>query len=156
MNPANPQIFVINEQSDLAISEESARVLVIHFLRFWKVSTDQVYVYFLSDEALATLHNEVFQDPSLTDTITLPMDSIDSSASPHILGEAFVSPNAAFRFLHNHSPELIYEEVSRYLVHSLLHMIGYDDQTAEEKKKMIEKENLTLCMLKENKALLRQ
>lgn len=148
----------MNEQEDVIISGSSARNLVLSFLRFWQVSTDQVYVYFLTDEALAALHDEIFQDPSLTDTITLPMDSIHSSASPHILGEAFVSPKAALRFLQGqpYDATLVYEEISRYLVHSLLHMLGYDDQTEEEKQKMIEKENLTLCMLKENHVLLTQ
>lgn len=57
-----------------------------------------MYVYFLDDEALAKLHDEVFSDPSLTDTITLPIDPPGSTSRPHILGEAFISPKAAIRF----------------------------------------------------------
>lgn len=150
------QIFVSNKQKDVKISASSTCKLVSNFLRYWKVHTDQVYVYFFSDEELARLHNEIFGDPSLTDTITLPIDPVGAAISPHVLGEAFVSPKAALRFLEeNHlNQDLLYEEISRYLVHSLLHMLGYDDQTEEEKEKMHRKENLTLCMLKKNHALL--
>lgn len=156
MSKSSPQIFVFNRQKDVKISTNSARKLVFHFLRYWKVHTDQVYIYFFSDEELARLHYEMFGDSSLTDTITLPIDSVDSAASLHVLGEAFVSPKAALRFLNENglSSDLLYEEISRYLVHSLLHMLGQDDQTEEEKEKMHRKENLTLCMLKKNHALL--
>lgn len=156
MNKPTTQIFVFNKQKDVKISASSTRKLVSNFFSYWKVRTDQVYVYFFSDKELARLHDEIFCDPSLTDTITLPIDPIGSSSSPHILGEAFVSPQAAVRFLHeNHLPsDLLYEEISRYLVHSLLHMLGYDDQTEEEKEEMHRKENLTLCILKKKQALL--
>ncbi|SGA03716.1 rRNA maturation RNase YbeY [Chlamydia abortus] len=150
------QVCVSNKQCDVPIRIQSVKKLVLCCLQCWKVSTDQVYVYFLNDEALAQLHDEVFADPSLTDTITLPIDSPESTAHPHILGEAFISPKAAIRFLQDRAEDtdLLYEEISRYVVHSLLHMLGYDDQTPEERKKMRGKENQALCMLREKHALL--
>lgn len=150
------KINIFNEQNDVPINVQSAIDLVSYFLRYWEISTDEVSVYFLSDPSLARLHDEVFSDPSLTDTITLPMDGPWEHTSPHILGEAFVSPKAAVRFLGTSGLHLLYEEISRYVVHSLLHMLGYDDQTEEEKKEMRTQENRTLCMLRENNALLTQ
>ncbi|QXE27331.1 rRNA maturation RNase YbeY [Chlamydia buteonis] len=156
MKKVSLQVCVSNKQCDVPIRIQSVKNLVLCCLQYWKVSTDQVYVYFLDDEALAKLHDEVFSDPSLTDTITLPIDPPQSTSRPHILGEAFISPKAAIRFLQDRAEDsgLLYEEISRYVVHSLLHMLGYDDQTPEERKKMRGKENQALCMLREKHALL--
>ncbi|MEF9496573.1 rRNA maturation RNase YbeY [Chlamydia sp. 04-14] len=150
------EVCISNKQSDVSIRIQSAKKLVLCCLQHWKIQTDQVYIYFLEDEALAQLHDEIFSDPSLTDTITLPIDSPGTASQPHILGEAFISPKAAIRFLKDRAEDsdLLYEEISRYVVHSLLHMLGYDDLTPEERKKMRGKENQTLCMLREKDALL--
>ncbi|WP_375793562.1 rRNA maturation RNase YbeY [Chlamydia sp. 12-01] len=150
------EVCISNKQSDVPIRIQSAKKLVLCCLQHWKIQTDQVYIYFLEDEALAQLHDEIFSDPSLTDTITLPIDSPEIPSQPHILGEAFISPKAAIRFLKDRAEDsdLLYEEISRYVVHSLLHMLGYDDQTPEERKKMRVKENQALCMLREKHALL--
>lgn len=150
------KVYAYNRQKDVSICLRSVKKLVICCLQYWGITTDQVFIYFLEDEDLAHLHNEVFADPSLTDTITLPLDSPQSQATPHILGEAFISPKAAQRFLKHRAndPEALHEEISRYIIHSLLHMIGYDDQTPEERKKMRVKENQALYMLREKQALL--
>lgn len=156
LKKSSTKIHVFNRQKDVSICLRSVKKLVSCCLQYWKITTDQVYIYFLEDEELAHLHDEIFSDPTLTDTITLPMDAPKSQAKPHILGEAFVSPKAALRFLKHRADDskILYEEISRYVVHSLLHMIGYDDQTPEERKKMRVKENQTLCMLREKRALL--
>ncbi|WP_201456747.1 rRNA maturation RNase YbeY [Chlamydia sp. 17-3921] len=150
------KVFVSNKQKYVPISAKSTKKLVSVVLRYLNISTDQVFVYFLSDRALAKLHNKIFSDPSLTDTITLPIDSLGSSASPHILGEAFISPQAAQRFLKQTTlTEEVYEEISRYLIHSLLHMLNFTDTTPKERQKMRVKENQLLCILKKECALLK-
>lgn len=156
MKKVSIQVCISNKQNDVPIRIQSAKKLVLCCLQHWEVHTDQVNIYFLDDESLAQLHDEVFSDPSLTDTITLPIDSPGTSSQPHILGEAFISPKAAIRFLKDRAEDsdLLYEEISRYVIHSLLHMLGYDDQTPEERKKMRVKENQALCMLREKHALL--
>lgn len=156
MNTSRIKIYVSNRQKDVPIRLHSVKKLVSCCLHHWDVKTDQVNVYFLEDEALAHLHDEIFSDPTLTDTITLPIDGPKVETHPHILGEAFISPKAALRFLRDRAcdRDALYEEISRYLVHSLLHMLGYDDEDPEERKKMRVKENQTLCMLKEKDSLL--
>ncbi|SPN73629.1 Probable rRNA maturation factor,metal-binding heat shock protein,metalloprotein, YbeY/UPF0054 family,Uncharacterized protein family UPF0054 [Chlamydia serpentis] len=150
------KVHVINDQTCMSIDLVSAENLVLTLLAFLQVTTNEVFVYFLEDQALAKLHNEIFGDPSLTDTITLPIDAPGCPTYPHVLGEAFISPQAALRFLEKKSSisEDIYEEVSRYLVHSILHMLGYSDTSSEEKRKMRVKENQLLCMLRKKNALL--
>lgn len=108
MDRSSPQIFISNEQQDVSIDLQSAQRLVVLFLELQKVSTDQVYVYFLDDTALAQLHDEQFSDPSPTDTITLPIDKPGIASFPHVLGEAFVSPKAAMRFLEQYTEDQLY------------------------------------------------
>ncbi|MBT9147551.1 MAG: Endoribonuclease YbeY [Syntrophomonadaceae bacterium] len=40
------------------------------------------------------------------------------------------------------------EEVSRLLIHGILHLLGYDDQSAPQKKKMEERQEAILKELK--------
>ncbi|WP_420807403.1 rRNA maturation RNase YbeY [Candidatus Chlamydia corallus] len=150
------KVHVSNEQTGISINLVSVEKLVLTLLSHLQVVTNEIFVYFLEDKALAKLHDEVFGDPYLTDTITLPIDAVGSAAYPHVLGEAFINPQAALRFLENTLPthEEIYEEISRYLIHSILHMLGYNDSTSEEKRKMRVKENQILCMLRKKHALL--
>lgn len=155
MKKRSLKVYVSNKQKSVPIRAQSVKKLVSVVLEHLGVVTDQVFVYFLEDKALAQLHDQVFSDPSLTDTITLPIDPPGASSYPHVLGEAFISPKAAQRFLRcEELSEQVYEEVSRYLVHSLLHMLNYEDTTPEKKRKMRVKENLLLCILKEECALL--
>ncbi|ESN89425.1 putative rRNA maturation factor [Chlamydia suis MD56] len=154
LDSSSPQIFVSNEQQDVDIDLQSVRRLVVLFLQMHKISTDQVYIYFLTDADLAQLHDEQFSDPSLTDTITLPIDKPGDPSFPHVLGEAFVSPKAAMRFLGQYTKSQLYHEISRYVVHSLLHMLGYDDQTDEDKQIMRAQEDSSLDFLAQNQALL--
>ncbi len=39
------------------------------------------------------------------------------------------------------------EELKRVIVHGMLHLIGYNDKTEEEKKLMREKEDIYLCRM---------
>ena len=94
---------------------------------------EQIAVFFVTSKELCRLHDEFFDDPSPTDCITFPID-LDPETPDRYLGDIFISPEAALAY-----PKP-YEELTLYLVHGLLHLIGYDDMTPAEKKKMRRKE----------------
>ena len=90
-------------------------------------------VYFVTMKEICRLHDQFFNDPSPTDCITFPID-LDPATADRYLGDIFIAPEAALAY-----PDP-YEETTLYLVHGLLHLIGYDDLTPIEKKKMRRKE----------------
>lgn len=93
------------------------------------------------------LHSDLFDDPSPTDCITCPLDSPKAPAHPHhVLGEAFICPKTALDYAMTHSIDP-WEEVTRYIIHCILHLVGYEDKTVRGRSLMRRKENALLKSL---------
>lgn len=88
---------------------------------------ETVEISLVDDEAIGRVHGEFLDDPEATDVITFPHGDG--------LGEILVSVETAARQapLFNELPD---KEVFRYIVHGLLHLHGYLDQTDEDRAKM--------------------
>lgn len=101
-----------------------------------KRNTDEVSVCFVTEKKISTLHHKFFNDPTPTDCISFPIDE-GNKESYHILGEIFISPQAAINFFKGKgSANNIYIETTLYLIHGLLHLMGYDDIEKSERRKM--------------------
>ena len=92
---------------------------------------------FCSDEYLYKMNIEYLQHDTYTDVITFQY------AEEVVHGDVFISidrihDNAA------HFDVTIEEELSRVLVHGLLHLLGYKDKTEIEQTEMTSKENYYL------------
>ncbi len=149
------KILIFNEQSDLPLIKKSAQLLVQEFLEFKCVETDELAVHFVTKEAICRLHEEFFQDASPTDCITFPIDPPETQkTSYHVLGEVFVCPQTAIDYCQTEGTDP-YEECSLYLVHGLLHLLGFDDQSVNDKKAMRAAEAKVLSHLKRHQLLLR-
>jgi probable rRNA maturation factor len=71
-----------------------------------------------------------------------------------VLGEVFVCPKTAIDFSEKHGKD-VYEETSLYLVHGILHLLGYDDIDPKDRIKMRKKERYCMSFLKENNLALK-
>ena len=103
------------------------RKVISCLLKELRISTDEVIFHFVSERKICQLHKEFFNDPASTDCITFPIDPPDAEKSAsHVLGEAFICPLTALTYakLHKSDP---YEELCRYIIHCILHLIGYTD-----------------------------
>ncbi len=129
------KIFVINQQKDLQISALSAKSIIKEVLATEQFETDEITIHFVTNEEMCRLHFDFFNDPSPTDCISFPLDNREERTSGyHVLGEIFVCPWSALQFIEE--KKLAYQETTLYLVHSLLHLLGYDDLETKELKKM--------------------
>ena len=104
---------------------------------------DELHLYFVTKKTIQELHAHHFQDPTSTDCITFPIDTDTGprpdALGPLVLGEIFICPKVAIEYatLHKIDP---YTETIRYIVHGLLHLLGYDDIQPKERKIMRQKE----------------
>lgn len=133
------KFYLYNKQRALSLSMVSVRKSLIALYSFLSVSFDELSVYFVTDREISKLHGQFFNDPTPTDCIAFPMDppkkkDITPISKPHAiyLGDLFVCPAAAMRYS-AHDP---YPELLLYLVHSSLHLLGYDDLNSAERRKM--------------------
>lgn len=143
-----------DNQAFLKISPESIQLLVEKFLAFKQISTDEVILYFIDKKTISSLHEDYFRDPNPTDCISFPMDRPgEDSVGYHILGEVFICPEVAFEYAEKHNLS-VYDELSMYVIHGLLHLLGYDDLSPSEEKIMREEEKRCMKILRQQDALI--
>ena len=103
-----------------------------------KIYTDEVILHFVIKSKMGKVHEAFFDDPSPTDCMSFPIDpplKEKSSETHHVLGEIFVCPKVALEYAKAESldPHL---ETTLYIVHGLLHLLGYDDLDPVSRKEM--------------------
>ena len=130
------------------IQTSSVKKAVKAILALEKVESDEVSIYFVDIKTISSLHQEFFQDPTPTDCISFPVDGPKTGPEHSILGEVFISPEVAALYAKNHSIDPR-EEVTLYLVHGLLHLLGYDDIDPKDRKIMRKKEKRCMHSLKQ-------
>ncbi len=113
----------------LAILEESHQI-------------GDLFYHFCSDDVLLKINQDYLQHDYLTDIITFPL----SVQSEIISGEIFISID---RVSENASAlQTEFErEFARVLIHGVLHLLGYDDHTDEDRLQMRAKEDYYLSLL---------
>lgn len=136
---------IYKEKMIYKIDNQSIRSICLKFTKFYHLPHQELHVHFVTTETICSLHKDYFDDPTPTDCISFPMDEGDIEAFP-ILGEIFICPETAARYTEKHGGEFK-DEITLYLVHGLLHLIGFDDLTPNEKRKMRREEKKFLSYL---------
>ena len=87
---------------------------------------------------MCKLHRDYFNDSSPTDCISFPIDNpVPENYS--LMGDVFVCPETALIYSEKHKVNP-YQEITLYIVHGLLHLMGYDDiELADQEKKCVER-----------------
>lgn len=146
------QINIINTQKDLSLSFSSAKSVADFLLSHLKVKCDEVSFHFVTTRKICKLHADFFNDPTTTDCITFPIDP-NQTPGYRILGEVFICPATAINYCNENSGDP-YEETTLYLVHGLLHLLGYDDIDPIDRRKMKRKERACMALIKKHNLLL--
>ena len=131
------KINFYNSQSLLPIKVPYWRKIIKEAAMFEEESFAEVTVHFVEKDEIAYLHKIYFEDPSVTDCISFP---IDGPEEPYrVLGEIFVSPEVAIEVaaLRRENP---LKETALYVIHALLHLFGYNDMKKIDRQKMKRRE----------------
>ncbi len=130
------RIHVHNGQKDLKLSKKAVRSLVEAVLEYLGSQHAEVSVYFVTQRKICALHDQFFQDPTPTDCISFPLDD------DH-LGEVFVCPKAAIDYNKNDP----HQETALYIIHGILHCLGFDDLEPVAKRAMRKKEKSCMDLI---------
>ena len=128
---------VVDEQTDVEIDDRQVESLVRFVLEAEGYTRGGVEVAFVDDVTIARLHEQFMDEPGPTDVITFPL--VDPDDPEHSLGEVVVSTETAIR----QAPEFGLDprdESLLYVVHGVLHIVGYDDQEAQEREQMTQRQ----------------
>ena len=144
------QVVIFNSQKDLSLSKKKSHIqkIVKWVLKEKKVFCDEIIFHFVTKKEIKKIHKQFFNDPTETDCITFPLDT-GSKSGYKVLGEAFICPSVALDYgkEHNLNP---YAELTLYIVHCILHMLGYDDIQKKEQVKMRKEEKRLLKALQQH------
>jgi probable rRNA maturation factor len=147
-------INILNQQRSLKISVKQVKAVVRHVLQVEKILCDEISLHFVDTDTICALHEQFFNDPSPTDCISFPMDQeVDPTFPYRILGEVFVCPATALQYAKEHQKN-VNEELTLYVVHGLLHLIGYDDIEEGAEKNMRATEHRHMTELQSSKLIL--
>lgn len=146
-------VDVTNTQDVVFIDSQEVENLITCLLKDKKISCDEISFHFVTKEEICQLHADFFNDPTPTDCITFPIDD-EEQQGYRMLGEVFVCPQVALESIAEFKTTLS-EELSLYVVHGLLHLLGYDDLEEEDLKAMRNEENRCIELLKKENLLLR-
>lgn len=103
-----------------------------------------ISVAVVDDAAITLLHQRYLADPRATDVI-----SFDLRDDPHdheLEGEIIISAETAVRQARSLGVQAD-QEALRYVVHGVLHLLGHNDKTAFQRRRMRRRENALLSQL---------
>ena len=105
--------------------------------------TGDIQYIFCDDEYLLDINKRFLNHDYYTDIVTFSMSSNEKVVN----GEIYISVD---RVKDNAGINKVSfdEELSRVIIHGVLHLLGYDDQTEEEKHLMRKKEDYYLNLLR--------
>ncbi len=149
-------IHVYNQQKDLPLAHKKKKIHLLIQGILWQESCihTEVSLYFVSQKKISSLHEQFFADPTPTDCISFPLDDIASDVlGKNYLGDIFVCPLTAIQFAKKKNLDP-YKEVTLYIIHGVLHLLGYDDLEPNKKRQMRRKEKLYIQQLEKQDLLL--
>ncbi|NUO79458.1 rRNA maturation RNase YbeY [candidate division KSB1 bacterium] len=103
----------------------------------------EVEIHLVDESTIQQLHRDYLGDPSSTDIITF-----DLGMSPEQiqLGSLYICPEVAARYAAKFevTPQ---QEVQRLAAHGILHLLGYNDLSPQDKRRMRRAENKILARI---------
>jgi probable rRNA maturation factor len=128
MNHEVLRINITNEQSALRIDRRRIRAAVRAILDDHGFTSAIIGIAIVDDEAISRLHGQYLQNPDPTDVLSFLLESADA----YLEGEVAVSAETALATARRLGAQAD-EELLRYVIHGMLHLVGYDDRAPKER-----------------------
>ena len=138
MNAVN----ICNQQRKFPVRSPAVRKAAELLMKdLLKVNPFQIAIHFVNESRMAELNETHLNHAGPTDIITF-----DYSTPKHLHGELIICPAVAVENSKKFRVSLG-REYARYLIHGVLHLLGYSDQTPAKRRKMKAEENRLLQIL---------
>ena len=126
-------ISINNATDNYILNYEIAKDLIAFIIDQENIIVNEISLILANQESVRKLKLEYFNEDVYTDTITFNVNDPDEPLE----GEIYLSADTIYqnamklRISYN-------QEFANVIAHSVLHLIGYDDSTQEEKNEMFE------------------
>ncbi len=135
---------ILDEQESLDVSAETIRNLAVRILEDAAVEVAKVSIVLVDNDTIHSLNRDFLQHDYPTDVLSFVLEEREHPR--YVEGEIAVSVEMAVERAGEFGwhPEC---ETLLYVVHGLLHMVGYTDETRETSRIMREKEAAYLAII---------
>ncbi|MCX8155663.1 MAG: rRNA maturation RNase YbeY [Verrucomicrobiae bacterium] len=142
--PLGVQVTLRNQQKDRRINPARfKRLATLIVARLAPGAAADLCVHLVSSARMARLNEHFLGHTGPTDVITFDL----SEGEPGWLyGEIFICPRVALAQAHEYACAW-QEELMRYFIHGVLHLLGHDDQNPAARRRMKAAENRALRWL---------
>ena len=131
------EIVVANRQRTRRLDRKLIEEIAQEVLTDLGVEDVELGVHFVSAKEMARVHEQFMNIVGSTDVITFDHGS-EPPTSVH--GEIFISVEDAIAQAREFKTTW-QSEVARYVIHGILHLLGFDDVAPDARKKMKQAEN---------------
>ncbi|MBT9132520.1 rRNA maturation RNase YbeY [candidate division NPL-UPA2 bacterium Unc8] len=142
------EVLIKNLQRAIKIEKSIIEKAARKALSCEKRQGAKVSIALVNDDRMRRLNKRYRSIDETTDVLAFAMSEGDAvGRNPELLGDVVISLPQVLKQAKKLKISFD-EEVSRLLIHGILHLLGYDDQSAPQKKKMEERQEAILKELK--------
>lgn len=128
-------IFVINRQRLLKLDSDKIKSLARYVLENEKISNDVgINLMFVRNNLIRKYNKEFLNKDNPTDVISFEGNPNDGSA-----GDIIISVEKAVEYAAQNNID-VDEEISRYIIHGILHCLGYEDIIDKDRRAMFKRQ----------------
>ncbi len=124
----------------IEFSDETKRI--VEYVLSREERQAEVKIVFIDDPTIHSLNKKFLMHDTVTDVLSFQLEEEGGV----IEGEVYVCIDQAVRQAREYGVT-VRNEIARLVIHGMLHLIGYDDTTQEEKSAMKKKEDTYLRQL---------
>ena len=106
----------------------------------FELETGEITYTFLNDDELLSINNDLLNHDFYTDIIT-----IDQRVGDVVSADIFISVDRVKENAKNLKQEFS-DELKRVIIHGLLHIVGFNDHSQEEKLEMRKQEDICIAL----------
>jgi probable rRNA maturation factor len=138
------RVEIANRFRGRKIDLRQLRKAVVAVLDSEKIAEANISLAVIDDQTIAELNDRFLDHQGPTDVISFALEDQSPTSKATIDGEIIVSAETAIRAAKDFGTSMALE-LLLYVIHGTLHLVGYDDLSAAERKIMRQKEQFYLA-----------
>lgn len=139
MNLTNPEVIIINE--DNFNIPDDIEYLISSILISENEALDKVVsISFICEDEMKELYKRYYGYAQSTDVLSFEAGEIDPESGKEIMGDIVICYPFVVHQSHKLGNEL-FDEIKLMVVHGMLHLLGYDHMTEDQKSEMWQSQN---------------
>ncbi len=137
-------VRLVNAQQEVRVPMGRMRALAAFAVQKLRIrAPGMIEITFLGKQAMRRLNRRHKRHDWVTDVLSFRYESEGPSAISTV-GEILIAPSQARAYAKQAGLNET-QELGRYVVHGLLHWLGYEDRTEHEQRLMRKREDRLLC-----------